>query len=69
VPSVKVHDGNVDKALRKLKKKVANDKILETVRKKQQYEKPSEIRKRKKSAAIARWKKKLEKEKLPTKDY
>lgn len=60
--SVKVRDGEpIEKALRRLKKKVTNAKILETLREKQFYMKPSEKRKHAKAAAIARWKKKQKK--------
>lgn len=63
MPSVKVYNDNVDKALRKFKKKVNNSGILEEVRRRKHYEKPSAVRKRKKAAAKARWRKKLQKEK------
>jgi small subunit ribosomal protein S21 len=69
MPSVKVYEGNFDKALRKFKKKVNNAGVLEEVRKRQQYEKPSSVRKRKKAAAKARWRKQLQKEKLPQRKW
>lgn len=54
--SVKVRDGEpIEKALRRLKKKVTNAKVLETLREKQFYTKPSEKRKKAKAAARARW--------------
>lgn len=62
MPSVKVYNDNVDKALRKLKKKVQNTGILEEVRRRQHFEKPSAERKRAKAAAKARYRKKLAKE-------
>lgn len=59
---VNVRDGEpVEKALRRLKKKMINNKVLETVREKQYYVKPSEKRKKAKAAAIARWKKQQKK--------
>jgi len=59
---VKVRDGEpIEKALRRLKKKMINNKVLETVREKQYYVKPSEKRKKAKAAAIARWKKQQKK--------
>lgn len=64
MPSVEVYNGNVDKALRKFKKKVTNARILEEYRSRQHYEKPSAVRKRKKAAAKARHRKKLQKEML-----
>ena len=63
-----VHD-NVEKALRKLKKKVSESGTLQTLRQKEQYEKPTTKRKRKHAAAVRRWKKKLADEKLPKKMY
>jgi len=61
------HDFN--KALRKLKKKVEESKVLEEVRKRQYYEKPTSKRKRAQAAAKARYRKKLEKESLPRKPH
>lgn len=53
---VKVRDGEpIEKAIRRLKKKVTNAKVLETLREKQFYTKPSEKRKKAKAAARARW--------------
>ena len=60
---------NVEKALRKLKKKVSESGTLQTLRQKEQYEKPTTKRKRKHAAAVRRWKKKLADEKLPKKMY
>ena len=61
---VRVFDGNVEKALRKFKKKVANNKTLEEFRSRQEYEKPSSKRQRKLACAKARYKKKLRSEVL-----
>ncbi len=66
---VEVKDGNVNVALRKLKKKVDDSEILIEVLKKQHYEKPTETKKRKKGAARARWLKKLKEQQLPKKMY
>ena len=65
---VKEHE-NINQALKRFKKKVEESGILETLRKKEFYEKPTTERKRKKSAAVNRYKKKLEKEQLPKKMY
>jgi len=54
-----VRDGNVDKALRKLKKKVNNSGVLLETRRKQEYEKPTTTRKLAKNAAKKRWQKTL----------
>jgi small subunit ribosomal protein S21 len=66
---VVVVNDNVEKALRKLKKKVQESGILQELREREQYEKPTTARKRAKNAARRRWKKKLESEQLPKKLY
>lgn len=60
---------NINQMLRRFKRKVEEAGTLDTLRKKEFYEKPTTERKRKKGAARARWLKKLEKEQLPTKNY
>jgi small subunit ribosomal protein S21 len=60
---------NINQALRRFKRKVEDAKLLETLRAKEFYEKPTTERKRKKGAAKARWKKKLESQQLPKKMY
>ena len=55
---VKEHE-NINQALRRFKKKVEESGILDTLRKKEFYEKPTTERKRKKGAAKARWRKQL----------
>jgi len=62
-------DEDVNKALRKFKNKVDDSLILEELRRREFYEKPTTERKRKHGAAVNRYKKKLEKERLPTKLY
>ena len=62
------HD-NVEKALRKFKKKVAESGLLQELRERETYEKPTTARKKAKSAAKRRWKKKLADEQLPKKLY
>jgi len=66
---VLVKDGNVDKALRKFKKKVQESGLLDELRARETYEKPTTKRKRMKGAAKARWRKKLRDQKLPKKMY
>jgi len=63
MPSVRVFDNNVEKALRKFKKSVSNAKIMEELRAREGYEKPSLKRKRKLGAAKARLRKSLRQEK------
>lgn len=65
--TVFVKDNMVEKALRKFKKKVAEDGKLQTLRERETYEKPTTKRKRAKAAAQRRWQKKVQSEKLPKK--
>jgi small subunit ribosomal protein S21 len=67
--SVLVQDGNVDKALRKFKKKIMESGILDDVRNREFYTKPTTARKLKASAAKNRLKKKLNEQALPKKLY
>lgn len=67
--SVLVKDGNVEKALRKFKKKVQESGLLDELRERQTYEKPTTERKRKKGAARARLRKQLRSQSLPKKMY
>lgn len=67
--SVLVQDNNVERALRKFKKKIQNSGILDDLRAKEFYEKPTTTRKRKASAAENRWQKKLASQSLPKKLY
>ena len=62
-----VGDLPLNVALRKFKQKVDDSGILETLRAKMFYEKPTTERTRKKGAAKALWKKKLRDVALPTK--
>ena len=56
--AVFVRDGeDINKALRKLKKKIERAGILKEIRDRQFYEKPSAKRRKAKKAGIARWKK------------
>jgi small subunit ribosomal protein S21 len=56
---------NITQALRRFKRKVEDSGKLETLRKKEFYEKPTTARKREAGAAVARYKKKLQKEANP----
>ena len=60
---VEVYDGQVEKAMRILKKKVKESNLMLDLREKQYYEKPSDKRRYKKNLAILRNKYKVEKEK------
>lgn len=59
--SVEVRNGDFNYALRKFKKKVQEDGILQELRDREFYTKPSLKRKKAKAAARARWLKKLSK--------
>jgi small subunit ribosomal protein S21 len=65
--SVIVKDGNVEKALRKFKKKIQDQGLLIELKERETYEKPTTRRKRKKSAAKNRWQKQLRSQQLPKK--
>ena len=67
--SVVVRDDNVERALRKFKKKIQESGLLDELRSRETYEKPTTERKRKKGAAAARWRKKLRDQQLPKKLY
>lgn len=64
-----VHDGNAEKALRKFKKMIAESGILQEVRDRQHYVKPTTERKLKRSVAKSRWNKHLRSQSLPKKLY
>lgn len=60
---------DVDMALRKLKRAVEEDGTLDAIKDKQQYTKPSIVRKLKAAAAKARWRREQSKNKLPEKQF
>ena len=66
---VLVQDGNVDKALRKFKKKIMESGLLEEVRGRQEFVKPTVRRKVAQGKARHRWKKHLSSQQLPKKLY
>jgi small subunit ribosomal protein S21 len=67
---VTVKDGeNINQALRRLKRKIEDSGLLDDLRAKEFYEKPTTERKRKKGAAKSRWNKKLRDQQLPPKLY
>ena len=67
--SVVVRDDNVERALRKFKKKITDSGLLDELRGRQTYEKPTTERKRKKGAAKARLRKQIRSQQLPIKLY
>ena len=64
-----VNDDNVERALRKFKKKIQESGLMDELRRRETYEKPTTERKRLKGAARARWRKKLRDQQLPKKLY
>ena len=54
MPEIKVVNGNIEDALRKLKRENARNNLLQEVRKREHYEKPSVKRKKKSEAARKR---------------
>ena len=64
---VVVINNNVEKALRKFKKKVTESGLLQELRGRETYEKPTTRRKKAHNSAVRRWKKKLAEEQLPKK--
>jgi small subunit ribosomal protein S21 len=60
---------DINRALRRFKNKIEDLGTLKVLQSKEFYEKPTTERKRKKSAAKARWRKQLEKDALPKKMY
>lgn len=60
--TVTVRNGDFTGAMRKFKRKVSDSGILQELRERTYYEKPSEKRKKAKAAGIARWKKKQAKD-------
>ena len=67
--TVIVQDGNVEKAMRKFKKKIQNSGLLLELRERETYVKPTTRRKVKKGQARSRWRKYLRSQKLPPRLY
>jgi len=67
--AVLVQDNNIEKALRKFKKKVQNSGVLEDLRAREFYIKPTTARKLKHSAAKNRWRKYLDSQQLPPRTH
>ena len=67
--SVLVGDGNVEKALRRFKKKIQSTGLLLELRERETYQKPTARRKVKKGQAKSRWRKYLRSQQLPPKQY
>jgi len=61
--TVEVRNGDFNKALRIFKKKVQQEGVIQEIRERQHYVKPSEKRAKAKAAGRARWLKKVAKQK------
>ena len=57
--TVEVRGGNLEKAMRVLKKKVMKEGIVKELRARAYYQKPSEIKREKKKEGIKNYKKKM----------
>jgi len=64
-----IFDNQFNKGMSKFKKMVQNEKIIQDYMKHEFYEKPTQIKKRKKAAARARWLKKVNSEQLSNKRF
>ena len=67
--TVVVTDGNTEKALRKFKKKITDQNLLQELRDREQYIKPSIQRKVDNGLAKRRWQKYLRDQSLPKKQF
>jgi len=59
--TVEVRGGNLEKAMRVLKKKVQKAGIVKEIKRRQYYMKPSEVKREKKKEGIKNYKKKMAK--------
>lgn len=64
-----VHDGEAERALRKFKKQIADIGLLQELRERQEYVKPTVKRKIAKQQAKKRWRKYLRDQELPKKYF
>jgi small subunit ribosomal protein S21 len=62
-------DGNVEKAMRKFKKKIQNSGLLQELRDRETFTKPTTRRKIKAGQARSRWRRYIESQKLPPRQY
>lgn len=67
--TVYVKNDNVEQAIRKLKKRIQDSGLLQDLRDREAYIKPTAAKKRKKAQAKQRWKRKLQSQRLPDKLY
>jgi small subunit ribosomal protein S21 len=67
--TVIVQDGQVEKAMRKFKKKIQNSGLLQELRDRETYVKPTTRRKIKAGQARSRWRRYVQGQKLPPRQY
>lgn len=67
--SVLITDNNVEKALKKFKKKIIQSGLLLELRDRESYIKPTTRRKNARSQAKKRWEKYVDSKRLPDKKY
>ncbi len=67
--TVVVQDNNVERALRKFKKKINESGLLIELRERETYMKPTTRKKLKRAQARSRWKKYIQSQQLPAKKY
>lgn len=64
---VEVQNGDIERALRKLKKKMQNEGVLQDLKKKEFHVKPSELRRRARGQALSRMRKRTRSEDMNNK--
>jgi small subunit ribosomal protein S21 len=64
-----VQDGQVEKAMRKFKKKIQNSGLLQELRDRETYTKPTTRRKIKAGQARSRWRRYVKGQELPPRQY
>ena len=67
--TVIVQDGQVEKAMRKFKKKIQNSGLLQELRDRETYTKPTTRRKIKAGQARSRWRRYVKNQELPPRQY
>ena len=66
---VVVQHDNVEKALRTFKKKILNNGLLDELREREQYDKPSTVKRKEKNQQVRRAQRQRKNESLPKKLY
>ena len=67
--TVIVQDGQVEKAMRKFKKKIQNSGLLQELRDRETYVKPTTRRKIQAGQARSRWRRYIKSQQLPPRQY